>query len=72
MRHVRHPIYSGVIVAALGSALAISFWWLVGCIFFLVYFGFSAKKEEENLTALFPTQYPEYKKRTKMLIPFVF
>ena len=27
--------------------------------------------EERNLTATFPTAYPEYKSRTKMLIPFL-
>jgi protein-S-isoprenylcysteine O-methyltransferase Ste14 len=27
--------------------------------------------EERNLTATFPKAYPEYKSRTKMLIPFL-
>jgi protein-S-isoprenylcysteine O-methyltransferase Ste14 len=27
--------------------------------------------EERNLTATFPTAYPEYMSRTKMLIPFL-
>ncbi len=27
--------------------------------------------EERNLTATFPTAYPEYRSRTKMLIPFL-
>ena len=35
------------------------------------YFYYSGTVEERNLTAAFPTAYPEYKSRTKMLIPFL-
>ncbi|MGO9082421.1 MAG: hypothetical protein ACLQDY_25905 [Streptosporangiaceae bacterium] len=28
-------------------------------------------REERNLAATFPTAYPEYRSRTKMLIPFL-
>jgi protein-S-isoprenylcysteine O-methyltransferase Ste14 len=38
---------------------------LAGC------FYYSGLKEEENLTATFPTAYPAYRANTKMLIPFV-
>lgn len=70
-QYVRHPIYSGVMFAAIGSGLAISGWWLVGFVAFFIYFFYGAKKEEQYLMTEFPTQYPEYKKRTKMLIPFI-
>ncbi len=37
----------------------------------LAYFYYSGTIEERNLTATFPQAYPEYKSRTKMLIPFL-
>ena len=69
---VRHPIYSGVLLAMLGSALAISLWWLV---FFVVNAGqflYAAKKEEQLMLQTFPDSYPGYMQRTRMLIPFLF
>ena len=35
------------------------------------YFLYSARVEEQNLIRTFPRQYPIYRARTKMLIPFV-
>jgi protein-S-isoprenylcysteine O-methyltransferase Ste14 len=71
-KYIRHPIYAGVLLAMLGSAMVGEGVWLVVIVLVFPYFIlFSAKKEEENMTKLFPTQYPEYKKKTKMLIPFV-
>jgi protein-S-isoprenylcysteine O-methyltransferase Ste14 len=70
-RFVRHPIYSGILTAVLGTALATN---LIGLIIVGVlgaYFYYSASVEERNLTATFPTTYPAYRDRTKMLIPFV-
>ncbi|HSZ42754.1 MAG TPA: isoprenylcysteine carboxylmethyltransferase family protein [Trebonia sp.] len=71
-RHVRHPIYSGIILAMVGTAVAISFTWLIAVIALGGYFVYSAHVEERNMTRLFPDTYPEYKHSTKMLIPFVF
>jgi protein-S-isoprenylcysteine O-methyltransferase Ste14 len=70
-RFVRHPIYSGLLLAILGTALATSLVGLVAVVVFGAYFYFSGSVEERNLTATFPTAYPEYRRRTKMLIPFV-
>lgn len=70
--YVRHPIYSGFLLAMLGSALADGIPWLIVFIFLFIYFTYSAKVEEKMMADLFPDQYPEYKKHTKMLIPFVF
>ena len=70
-RFVRHPIYSGILTGVLGTALATN---LIGLIIVGVlgaYFYYSASVEEKNLTATFPTAYPAYRTRTKMLIPFV-
>jgi protein-S-isoprenylcysteine O-methyltransferase Ste14 len=68
---VRHPIYTGVLLAILGSALASSPVWLVTFVVVAVYFFMSAKREEKDMLARFPDTYPAYKARTKMLIPFV-
>lgn len=68
---VRHPIYTGVLLAMFGTMLVVGFIWLILFIFFGIYFIFSAKKEEQIMASQFPDQYAAYKKRTKMLIPFV-
>ena len=71
-RYVRHPIYTGVTFAMLGSALAIGAWWLLLYVFVISYFIYSAKVEERIMLEKFPTLYPDYMKRTKMIIPFLF
>jgi protein-S-isoprenylcysteine O-methyltransferase Ste14 len=70
--YARHPIYTGVIVAIIGSIFIYGLSWLVAAIFFGIYFIYSARIEEKILTGEFPAEYPAYQKRTKMLIPFVF
>jgi protein-S-isoprenylcysteine O-methyltransferase Ste14 len=70
-RFVRHPIYSGLLVGVLGTALATN---LLGLIIVAIlggFFYYAASVEEKNLTATFPTAYPAYRTSTKMLIPFV-
>lgn len=68
---VRHPIYSGIILGLIGSAVAISLYWLVAVVLIGAYFIYSATVEEHNMAQLFPDKYPRYKSSTKMLIPFV-
>jgi protein-S-isoprenylcysteine O-methyltransferase Ste14 len=68
---VRHPIYSGIILAMIGTTMAVSVYWLVGLVFVGAYFTYSAVMEERYMAALFPGAYPEYKRSTKMLIPYV-
>ena len=68
---IRHPIYSGVLLAMLGSALAISLWWLVFFVVNAAQFVYAAKKEEQLMLQTFPDSYPGYKRRTRMLIPFI-
>ncbi|HVW20273.1 MAG TPA: isoprenylcysteine carboxylmethyltransferase family protein [Opitutaceae bacterium] len=71
-RLVRHPIYSALYLAVLGSALggsrpldalvfaavAVSFW-------------FKLRVEEKLMLQQFPAAYPEYRRRTKAVIPWV-
>jgi protein-S-isoprenylcysteine O-methyltransferase Ste14 len=71
-RIVRHPIYSGILLGGIGTAIALSWLWLIAVFLAGVYFVYSAKVEERFLTEQFPDTYPTYKQATKMLVPFVF
>lgn len=70
-RLVRHPIYTGILTAVLGTALSINLLALGVAAALTVFFLYSATVEEKNLRATFPHTYPAYRARTKMLIPFV-
>jgi protein-S-isoprenylcysteine O-methyltransferase Ste14 len=70
-RFVRHPIYSGLLTAMLGTVLVNNLLGLIVVAALVGYFYYSGTVEERNLTATFPTAYPEYRSRTKMLIPFL-
>jgi protein-S-isoprenylcysteine O-methyltransferase Ste14 len=69
---VRHPIYSGIILAMIGTTIAVSLYWLVAVAVLGAYFLYSAIVEERLMARLFPGSYPEYRRSTKMLIPFIF
>jgi protein-S-isoprenylcysteine O-methyltransferase Ste14 len=69
---VRHPIYSGILVAGVGTAIALGWMWLVVVGLAGVYFIYAATVEERYLTGQFPDTYPGYKRSTKMLVPYVF
>lgn len=71
-RLVRHPIYAGILIAGIGTAVALSWWWLTAFALAGVYFLYSATVEERYLTEQFPDDYPSYKRSTRMLVPFVF
>lgn len=70
-RLVRHPIYSGILVAGLGTAIAMSWVWLIAVGLAGIYFLYSATVEERYLTEQFPDSYPAYKRCTKRLLPFI-
>jgi protein-S-isoprenylcysteine O-methyltransferase Ste14 len=70
-RWVRHPIYTGLLLGVLGTALATSLVGLIVAVVLCGVFYHSATVEERNLTAEFPTAYPAYRASTKMLIPFI-
>jgi len=68
---VRHPIYTGILAGLLGTALVGTIlWWIVFVVACPV-FVYRAKAEENLLVRQFRVRYPEYKKRTKALVPFV-
>jgi protein-S-isoprenylcysteine O-methyltransferase Ste14 len=69
---VRHPIYSGILVAGVGTAIALSWLWLIAVGLVGAYFIYSATVEERFMGEQFPDTYPAYKGSTKMLVPFIF
>jgi protein-S-isoprenylcysteine O-methyltransferase Ste14 len=68
---VRHPLYSGMLFAMLGSAIGQSVFWLLPLVVYGPYFILGARREEKRLIEQFPDRYRAYMKRTKMLVPFV-
>ncbi len=69
---VRHPIYSGLTLLFLGNAIMVGDWrGLIAVAIVFISFYFKSKKEEEWLAESFGAQYAEYKKRTKILIPWI-
>lgn len=70
-RLVRHPIYSGILGAGVGTAVALSWLWLIAVGLAGFYFVYSATVEERYMAEQFPEAYPAYKRSTKMLVPFV-
>ena len=69
---VRHPIYSGVLLAGVGTAVALNWRWLIAVVLAGVYCTYSAKVEERNMARQFPEAYPAYRRSTRMFIPFIF
>jgi protein-S-isoprenylcysteine O-methyltransferase Ste14 len=70
-RFVRHPIYSGILVAGVGTAVALGSFWLVPFALAGIYFVYSATVEERYLAEQLPGPYAEYRRSTKMFVPFV-
>jgi protein-S-isoprenylcysteine O-methyltransferase Ste14 len=68
---IRHPIYTGIILGMVGTAIAVSLYWLIAVAILGGYFLFSAVTEERTMAKLFPAAYPPYKRATKMLIPYI-
>jgi protein-S-isoprenylcysteine O-methyltransferase Ste14 len=54
-----------------GTAIAISPYWLIAVALLSAYFLLSAVVEERTMAKLFPVAYPPYKHATKMLIPYI-
>jgi protein-S-isoprenylcysteine O-methyltransferase Ste14 len=71
-RLVRHPIYTGILLGGVGTAIALSWVWLIATALAGGYFVYSAVIEERNLAQELPDTYPAYKQSTKMIVPFLF
>jgi protein-S-isoprenylcysteine O-methyltransferase Ste14 len=69
---VRHPVYSGGILFAVGISLALSPWALVATAVLAGVWALKARVEERFLVARYPS-YAEYASRTRYrLIPYVY
>jgi protein-S-isoprenylcysteine O-methyltransferase Ste14 len=67
---IRHPIYAGLLLAMLGSAIGRGLFWLLLLVAVGAYFVASARREEAFMLEQFPAAYAAYRARTKMLLPF--
>lgn len=68
----RHPIYTGLLLAALGTALAIGEWRCLAGVFALgSAFFIKIRAEEQLMMQAFADSYPAYRRRVKALIPGV-
>jgi protein-S-isoprenylcysteine O-methyltransferase Ste14 len=67
---LRHPIYSGLDLAALGSALAIDRWrCLAGVCLIALGYWIKARKEEAMLSAQFGADFEQHCRHTGFLLP---
>jgi protein-S-isoprenylcysteine O-methyltransferase Ste14 len=67
---LRHPIYTGLILATIGTAMVIDRWrCVVGVCLVVAGYCFKAKKEESMLTQQFGDAFREHQERTGFLIP---
>jgi protein-S-isoprenylcysteine O-methyltransferase Ste14 len=69
---IRHPIYGGGLMLALGFALMIQSWLTLG--YAAVLFAFldgKSRREERWLAEKYP-EYASYQRRVRKLIPFVY
>jgi protein-S-isoprenylcysteine O-methyltransferase Ste14 len=69
---VRHPLYGGLLLVMVGSALGQSVLWLLPLVVYGPRFFTSARYEEQLLIEQFSDQYRDYRRRTRMLVPLVF
>jgi protein-S-isoprenylcysteine O-methyltransferase Ste14 len=71
-RKIRHPIYTGLLVALLGTALAMGEWrGFLALALGLVGILFRVHAEETRMSETFP-EYADYKRESSALVPGVF
>jgi protein-S-isoprenylcysteine O-methyltransferase Ste14 len=69
-RFVRHPIYSGILLAMAGTALGYGrAGCLIGLAMALLSLWIKSRKEEEFMIGQFGAQYIQYRREVKALIP---
>jgi protein-S-isoprenylcysteine O-methyltransferase Ste14 len=71
-RYVRHPIYSGLLLAFVGMVLVIGeIRALLAFGFFCLSFAIKSRLEERRMSEVFP-EYDEYRRATAAIVPFVY
>lgn len=70
-RFVRHPIYLGLSILAMGQAIAFSSWPAIAVVFCAIVptFAWRAWAEERLLADTIGERYAAYRKQTRMIIP---
>jgi len=73
-RLVRHPSYTGALIAAVGLGVALGHWTSVAAfaVGWLVGLAYRIPVEEAAMRRAFGRQYEEYSARTRRLIPLIF
>ena len=67
---LRHPIYTGLDLAAIGSAVVIDHWRCVlGVTLIMLGYAIKARREERLLAGQFGGSFEEHRKRTGFLLP---
>ena len=69
-RYMRNPMYTGMAVAYFGGALIMNWGWMVILLPIVMYavFKLVVQREESYLTAAFPDEYGEYRRRVRRWI----
>ena len=71
-RYVRHPIYTGILLAFLGMVIIFGQWrGLLGMVLALASFAVKSRREEARMRETFP-EYEEYRRGTAALVPGVY
>ena len=69
----RHPIYTGLLLAAAGTALVVGEWRsIAGMVVILLALFVKMSQEERLMLQAFPNAYPDYRQKVRALIPGVF
>lgn len=69
--YVRHPIYTGLLLSAFGTALTGTVFGAIVFVAAAAVFLSRIPREERIMLELFPETYPAYRARTRRLVPFV-
>jgi protein-S-isoprenylcysteine O-methyltransferase Ste14 len=66
----RHPIYTGLVTAAVGTAMAVGeVRSILGLLLIMLALSIKMSQEEKLMMQTFPEAYPHYRQRVKALIP---
>ena len=69
---VRHPIYTGILLAFVGTALTVGEWrGIAAFLLVLIALVIKSRTEEDRMRATF-ADYNDYRSKTAALVPFIF